>query len=184
MPRLDIAVDDPAALHFDEKCRVAHHFEQVAVFVFRGAHGLFGRAAATALLRLAQLPLHGGTKPREVVLHYVVVGAGFHGIHGHILAYGAGNVDEWQVEAGLLENPQRLAAAKSREAEIGEDHVPFLPRQRAAESLGSLHPLACDVVSAMAQLLEQQTRVVLVVFGRSTRMGMLICGLRRQVEPR
>src|SRR5690606_36296007 len=78
-------------------------------------------------------------------------------------AQDAGRHDEWDVEPGLLEDLERLAAAEARHDAVGDDEVPDAAPEGLGHGLGGLHALEGDGITAALELPHEEVRVVLVV---------------------
>src|SRR5215217_7600828 len=113
---------------------------------------------------LSELPLDGAVEPGEVVLHKVVVGSGFHGRDGGVLADLTAHDDERQVHKTLApEQPERGRRAEGRHAMVGDDEVPTAPVERGLHGRRGVDPLPGGVVSAPAQAPHQECGIVLGV---------------------
>ena len=112
----------------------------------------------------AQFAFDGGRQTLQVALHQIIVGTSLHRRYGDILADPAGDNDEGEVEAGLLQNLERLGGAETREVVVGENDVPRLAGQGGPECLGRFHALDLRIVTRLAQQADHDLRVELGIF--------------------
>ena len=81
---------------------------------------------------------HRRHQARQVVLQQIVAGAVAHRLDGGVLADLAGQQDERDQPAALLQQLQRHQAGEARQVEVREDHVPRLEQRIAVLGL-ALH---------------------------------------------
>jgi hypothetical protein len=134
-------------------------FDGLAETVF-GFKGLLGSATFPANFGFAQLPAHGRAEAREVVLHHVIVGAGFHGGDGGIVSDVAGNDNEGQVEAAVLDQGEGGQAVEMRHDVVGNHQVPGLLIQGRAHGFAGFDAMADRVIAAALQFYFQQGGII------------------------
>jgi hypothetical protein len=83
-----------------------------------------------------------------------------HRRHGDVLADGSGDDDHWNIEAGALDDGERRRRAEAGEVVVGDDEVPARPGERCLEIRGVVDPLALRHAATLAQLAQQQHRIV------------------------
>jgi hypothetical protein len=86
--------------------------------------------------------------------------ARLHDRGGAILADGAGEDDEGDVEAAVPEDAEGRRRAQARQAVVGDDHVPWSFGQGAAQLVGCLHATDARLIVSGAQLTQHQLHVV------------------------
>ena len=127
------------------------------------ALGLLRQPVLAPRGRLPQLALHCGQQAPEVVLADVIVRAALHQLHCGGLADLAGDDDEGQIEAPLLQNVQCVDTAEAGHRVIGNDDIPLAANKGRAHFVGALHAIVDEVVAAALQFRHQQLPVVVVV---------------------
>ena len=148
------------AIHIDEEEHVTDVLRHLTESLFAVNQRRLGSLIGRAHLRFFQFAFQRRRKPSQARLHHVVAGAGLHRGHGGGLADGAGNEDERNIEAGRAENSERIQAGESRHAEIRDDCVPALLRQRALQVRRRLDTLVRRVEPAAMQRPQCQYCVV------------------------
>ncbi len=148
-------VDDADDIRVDEVPQVRLFFAQLG----------FGAPVLGAQAAVAQLALHRGGQPLEVLLDQIVGGAGAHRLHRGLFADGAGDDDEGNIELGLLHQLQRSTRAEARHAVIREDQVPAAPRQSRRKCLGGVDALELRIGKGPLQLGGHQQEVVFRILG-------------------
>src|SRR3989442_354876 len=77
----------------------------------------------------------------QVAFHQVIMRAGFHGRHGDVLADAAGNNNERQIEAAVLQDFQGGRRVELGQVVVGQDQVPRFGAQRGLEGRRGFDPL-------------------------------------------
>jgi CheY-like chemotaxis protein len=105
-------------------------------------------------LRLADGPAHGGREARQVLLQYIVDGAGAQRRDRALLANGAGDEHEGNLRPQLLHHLQCGHAVELRQREIRQHDGGFEVMQRDAQRLLGFHALAGAAEAITLQLAE------------------------------
>ena len=134
--------------------------EDLAIARLHHALPGFGGGALAPHRGVAHLPLDRRREALEVPFHDVVLGAGLHGAHRHVLADRAGHENERHVGVPVAHDLERLDAGEARHMKVAQDDVPGLIVQRGLEARFGVGPLGADVVALAPQLADQQLRIV------------------------
>jgi len=151
---LDVHEDDGIGAGFPEKAVTEFVFEQ----------GAFGLALAGADGGFAQFAFDDRGQAAEVAFHEVIVGAGFHGRHRHILADAAGDDDEGDVQAGFLEQLQGAHGVERREVVVGQDYVPGMFQEGGSHGVAGFDPAHLDFITSFAEQVDHDLRVKFGIF--------------------
>ena len=121
-----------------------------------------GAAQAGAGAGIVQFALQCGRQARQIVLHDVIIGAGFHDGDRHLLADGAGDQDEGGVAVLQSAQGQCIHAVKAQHGKVRQHHIPLL-RQCFGQRSTVLHALRRQVEACLVQRAHDQRGVVIRV---------------------
>src|SRR5215203_1127636 len=125
---------------------------------------LLGVPALATHFSVPELPVDGAVEPGQVILHEVVLGAGFHGRDGCILPDPAAHYYERQANKPLTpEQPERRQRAEGRHGMVGDYEIPTASIERCLHGRRGVDPLPAGVVPTPAQHPHQEQGVVLGV---------------------
>jgi len=114
--------------------------------------------------RLAQLALDGGDQAAEVALEQKIMDPRAHRRDGHLFTHSPRYDDERDVQVQRADDREGVGRAQLGHRIVGDDHVPAVVGQRDGQIGGGLHPPRGRLVTAPAQLADDQLGVVDVVF--------------------
>src|SRR5688572_17619882 len=127
------------------------------------ADALLGFGTLLPHFGVTKLAIDRRDQPVEVVLDDVVVGAVLHGVDRDLFADRARYENEWYFEAAVTHHGQRRGAAETRHRVVRDHHVPVVLIQGCGKRLFAVDAGVVRLVSALPQVFNEESRVVLVI---------------------
>ncbi len=150
---------------------VAERAEQAAEPFLELTQGRFGFLVAAPGVGFFEFARNGGHQSRQVALDDIVLCAGTHGAHRHVLADVARDDDEGQVWVVLARDGQRLQAAELGHGVVGDDEVPAARVECRTQILGSLYAYRVGLEAPFFEGALEKQRVILGVLDQEQAQG-------------
>src|SRR5690348_1632091 len=126
---------------------------------FKLANASFCTLLLGAILRFSQLTLDRGNQAREIALHYVVLRADAHSLHGYVFANRSGKKDKRDFRALLTNNLQRCDSAETGHGVVRNDDVPWF-FEGALKHSRIIDALVAHLVASLTQCPDEQVGVL------------------------
>ena len=138
--------------------------DERAIGGFRDAQRGFRLAPPLAFAKFPQLATDDGNQALQVAFHESIAGTRVERARGEVFFHGAGNEDEWNIQAAGTKQRECFRSAEAGHAVVTNDEIPWGAAECRCQRVRGLYALERERESRAPELVCQQLGVSLRIF--------------------